>query len=84
MERKATITITTTHGTSKGSVLVRDDGTLGDQIQDCDADLGDVYDEIELAISGETLGRDAVEGDGEGYSFSVEPLPPEVDLPVPE
>ena len=73
MERKATITITTSNGKSTGFVLVRDDGTLCDQIQDCDADLGDVYDEIELAISGETLGEHAVEGDGEGYSFVVEP-----------
>ena len=83
MER-ATITITTSNGTSKGFVFVRDDGTLADQIQDCDADLGDVYDEIELAISGESLDEHAVEGEGEGYSFVVEPLPPAVDLPVPE
>jgi hypothetical protein len=61
MERRANIIIEKTSGDTTGKVgegyvLYGDDGTVGDQIQDCDADLGeDVYAAIELAISGEDI-----------------------------
>jgi len=87
MERKATITIERTSGDvtgkcAEGYVIVREDGTLADRINDADADLGDVYDSVELAMSGETLGPeglfDEVEVDGVTYSWEVRPLPPTV------